>query len=538
MKSATPNRLHNTIGSRRIKLLISSLLIGSLSLLMAASTTETRIIYVEEELPTSMNPLFPKNDADRRVHQLVFDYVYERSVVSEGFRSRIIDTVSSDPEGQSFQLTLKKGLRWHDKEPITALDLCFSIRALQHQDTPTTWPVPSTIRSCEATDLLTSQITFEQPIADLPAHLNFPLIPAHQFESPAIGNDHGFGLNPVGSGPMRAQLDDRNNWQLEAHKSPHVASKIDQITLESGGDLFAQTQLMLAGAVDGMIRVPPSYMDEIAESPILSLKPNPSSEWWFVALNTSKQPLVNTSIRAALDALLNRSELRLTGLGESDHGPGSSVHWMTGPFLPNSGYENKSLYPTLRADPDKAASLFTKAGYKRLPNQGSWVKGQAPIRLTIGILESIERLAPEFSSVIGAQLRSGGIEVIFKQISNEQWQQSVRPGFISSLDMLIGKSEESSIYGINALFHSTGEQNFFRYANPTADRLLDGLKLDPASMEAHFAAWELHTLITQDRPYLFLWHLESWSAWATRVQPVVITPHTYFADFESWNIKP
>jgi peptide/nickel transport system substrate-binding protein len=535
MKTATsldiPQRL------KPMRAMRAGLVLGVVVVLAGAANSESRVIYVEEALPTTMNPLFPANDTDRRAHQLVFDYLYERSIVAEGYRSRVIETTHAEADGRTFILTLKKGIRWHDKEPLGATDICFSIAALQHRDTPTTWPIPAAIQSCEAVDELTCKLVFEAPIAVLPAHLNFPLIPKHLFQSAAIPVGHSFARAPVGSGPMRARLDEHNNWQMHAHRSPHVAPHIEALSLESGGDLFAQTQLMLAGAIDGMIRVPPAYIDEIAASSHLSLQPNPTNEWWFVALNTSKAPLANPTIRRAVDALLNRSELRLAGLGEHPDALSSSVHWMTGPFLPNTGYANQSLYPILRENSALAQALFTKAGLHRLPNQGSWLDNETALRLKVGVLESIDRLAPDFSQVFGKQLRQGGLEPVFERISDEQWRRAAQLGLDSSLDMLIGKSEQTGVHGVHALFHSTGEDNFFRYSNPTADQLIEGLKFDPASIEAHFAAWELHTLIAQDRPYLFLWKLDAWSAWATHVQPVIITPKTYFADFESWALR-
>jgi peptide/nickel transport system substrate-binding protein len=534
----TPTSQRSTPKPRAKRRELCALLVVSTVLLVGGATSDTRIIYVEEDLPTTMNPLFPSNDTDRRAHRLVFDYLYERSVVTEGYRSRVIETVTPNPDGKTFQLSLKKGVRWHDKEPMKAADICFSIGALQHQDTPTTLPLPAAITSCEPVDEHTLTLAFEAPIADLPAHLTFPLIPQHHFESSSIPSDHPFALTPVGSGLMRARLDERNNWQLEAHKSPHVSPHIQSLQLEAGGDLFAQTQLMLAGAIDGMIRVPPSFIDEIAASTALALQPTPSDEWWFIALNTSKQPLSNSTIRWSIDAILNRSELRLAGLGEDPDTIESTVHWMTGPFLPDSGYANQSLYPKLRSNPEQAAQRLTKAGLKRLPNAGSWLYNDDALRLHIGVLESVDRLAPQFTQVLGKQLRSGGIEAVFKTISDEDWQQASRLGLDSSLDMLVGKSEHSGIQGVKSLFHSTGEDNFFRYSNPAADRLIDGVLATPDSTEAHYAAWELHTLIAQDRPYLFLWKLEAWSAWAVHVQPIIITPDTYFADFESWNVKP
>ncbi len=109
----TANSLHSTKTKKSTGALHASLLLGFALVLIGATSPESRVIYVEETLPTTMNPLFPVNDTDRRAHQLVFDYLYERSVVAEGYRSRIIETIQTEEDGKNFVLNLKKGIRWH-----------------------------------------------------------------------------------------------------------------------------------------------------------------------------------------------------------------------------------------------------------------------------------------------------------------------------------------------------------------------------------------------------------------------------------------
>ncbi|MBT3218925.1 MAG: hypothetical protein HN348_07515, partial [Proteobacteria bacterium] len=94
---------------------------------------------------------------------------------------------------------------------------------------------------------------------------------------------------------------------------------------------------------------------------------------------------------------------------------------------------------------------------------------------------------------------------------------------------------------LEALFHTPKDQegrlNIFNYSNADVDALFTANATASTEFDAQNAFWELHALLNEDRPYLFLWAYDNtWSAWDKSIENVVITPYYYFSDIEYWRL--
>jgi ABC-type transport system substrate-binding protein len=72
--------------------------------------------------------------------------------------------------------------------------------------------------------------------------------------------------------------------------------------------------------------------------------------------------------------------------------------------------------------------------------------------------------------------------------------------------------------------------------------VVDGLLADfdnaQTDTEAQDAYHQLHAVLDEDLPYLFLWKLDTKSAWNVSVKNNVITPFYYFTEFDQWSFEP
>jgi hypothetical protein len=55
--------------------------------------------------------------------------------------------------------------------------------------------------------------------------------------------------------------------------------------------------------------------------------------------------------------------------------------------------------------------------------------------------------------------------------------------------------------------------------------------------QAQDAYHELHRFLSEDLPYLFLWKLDTKSAWRNEVRNNTITPYFYFTEFGGWTLE-
>ena len=77
--------------------------------------------------------------------------------------------------------------------------------------------------------------------------------------------------------------------------------------------------------------------------------------------------------------------------------------------------------------------------------------------------------------------------------------------------------------------------NIFNYSNPEVDKILaeyDVARTDTAAQDAYH---KLHATLSKDLPYLFLWKLDTRSAWRTEVRGNIIAPYHYFTEIDGWS---
>ena len=52
--------------------------------------------------------------------------------------------------------------------------------------------------------------------------------------------------------------------------------------------------------------------------------------------------------------------------------------------------------------------------------------------------------------------------------------------------------------------------------------------------QAQDAYHDLHQSLSDELPYLYLWKLDTKSAWRTEIRGNIIAPYYYFTEFDSW----
>ena len=105
---------------------------------------------------------------------------------------------------QTYQFTLRQGVRWHNGDPFTAADAKYSIERTYDPAVKTmVSTVLATIDRIETPDAATLVIHTKKPDPLLPARLSFyggQILPKRYLEQ--VGAD-GFARQPVGTGPLR-----------------------------------------------------------------------------------------------------------------------------------------------------------------------------------------------------------------------------------------------------------------------------------------------------------------------------------------------
>lgn len=495
--------------------------------------------YYEEQLPSTFNPLFARSMADRRSQELVFDRLYYRHAITNQLRSRLVAQHERIEGGLASRLTLRPEVRWHDGRGFTAVDVCFTVRAMLNPQTPS--PVARSHRAwisgCRVEAQHVAVVTFRRRPHDARERLSFAVLPKHLFDSTMVMPDLGFSVRPVGTGPMSA-VRGRREVKFTMVPTAHRRAQVRELTMSSGRDPLVQVRSAINGGVHGLISVAAPLRSEIAASDDVVLKSYDLRSWWFVALDPGHPVLSDVRVRQALDLTLDRTQLRELSVGQGDFDVEQPCELISGPFVPSSPFYNRMVPEQPHANLERAAQLMREAGAKKLEDR--WVVRGEVVTLRLGMKGSLQGETRDLLNQVANQLRAGGFEVDVEIVQSDEWVRRALIGDLAGdFDALIGKWSFGVVEDVNSLFHTRtgrgeGALNLMGYSDPDVDALLGRYEAARSDTEAQDAYHALHARLAEDLPYLFLWKLDTRSAWRNEVRGNVITPYYYFSEFDRW----
>ena len=516
----------------------TALLAAGASALALVATGGT-LSYYEESLPQSLNPLYGETMVDFRSQELIFDRLWYHDPITNDLKSRIVERWELALGGKGLKIHLKQGIRWHNGAPLTSKDICFTVNAIL--DKGTTAPLAAQYRTvlagCKPEGKSTAVIEFTKVLHNPRERLGFAVLPEKEFGgNTAIGPDNRFNAYPIGTGPFKGTRG-RRGVNFDGFTNAHHTPGILQMTLQEGNDPLVQVRTLMNNNVQGIIAVPPPLRPEVSASDELALKSYDLRSWWFVAVNTNSGPLADVRVRQALNLLLDRTQLRELSIGVKPGDKNSPCEFISGPFVQASPFYNRSVPTVDRANKAKAFALLKEAGLTQVG--GTWTYKGSPVTLRIGMKSNLDNEAPDLLSQVGNQLSAAGFKRQDSKVSVDDWQRKVTTGNAGGeFDLVIGKWSFGIVEDVNHLFETRsgarGGSNIFNYSNPEVDALLQEYDKSRTVQSAQDAYHKLHDKLAEELPYLFLWKLDTRSAWRTEVKGNIIAPYHYFTEIDSW----
>lgn len=516
-------------------------LLVATGLLASVFLTGTTVSYYEESLPSTMNPLYARSMVDYRSHELMFDRMFFRSPITNEVETRILESYELVEDNRKLKVIVKEGIQWHDGESLGPDDICFTIAAMLDPGTasPVVKPFQEAISGCEHNNRdRSATITLSRSFHNPYDRLGFAVLPEHMFPGTAVSPDLDFSFRPIGSGPMRGSKGTRG-VRFTAVPNGHHNARIEVLNLQPGGDSFVQIRTLMAAGVQGVITVPPALRPEVQASDDVALKSYDLRSWWFIAVNTTRGPLQNKKIRQALDMSIDRTQLREFTIGYDENDPNPPCEFISGPFVQSSPYYNRAVPPRVAADKAKAEQLMVEAGARK--TAGVWVYEGNPVTLRLGMNAPLDAEARDILNQVGNQLQGASFNQQVTRVSADDWAtKAVTGGLTSEYDLLIGKWSFGLVEDVNSLFHTRtrdgkGGLNIFNYSNPEVDQILARYEEARTDTQAQDAYHDLHAKLAEELPYIFLWKLDTKSAWRNEVRGNTISPYYYFTNFDGWH---
>lgn len=456
--------------------------------------------------PRYVNPILSQtSEADADISELVFSGLFGYDAEGK-LEKRLIEDYTISENGQVYTLTLKRGVKWHDGEEVTADDVFFTIQAIQ--DPAYKSPLRANWLSVEAAlvDQYTLTLTLKKTYFGFLESLTVGILPKHIWENITPENFllADYNLAPIGSGPYRfydSQKDSNGNmlsYDLRAFEG-YVLGKpyIEKIAFHFYPDEQSLLDAYSRKEVLGINSTTPENLTLLQERKSTRVYEIAIPRVFAVFFNITKSAaLAHDEVRSALAFATDREAI----IRDVLMGKGQAAETILLPFM--NGYASDVAFP--RYDKGKANDLL---------DQSNWQRGDDGIRAKNGTVLEFTLLVPDWPELVRTaemlreQWAEAGVRVTVTALSAADLQQSaVRPREYEAL--LFGEAAmlDSDPY---SFWHSSQKHdpglNLAVFDNKEVDDLLMSLRetLDTEKRREYFRSFQ--EILSRENPAVFLY---------------------------------
>ena len=476
-----------------------------------------------QEAPQSLDPLRCDSVYESLPINQIFDTVVAYSP-SLTVVPALAESWSISRDNLEYTFELRPGVLFHDGQELSAHDVVHTItRQLSPRRTETSLAYSyllvidgaaefahgeiDRVRGLEVVDERTLRVRLAHPypsFLEVLAMDNLGVVPRTLVEG--RGED-AFGRAPVGTGPFRL-----GGWQddkivLEANPSyfagrPYLDAV--EISLLREGDTDTGASRFAEEAID-VLEAPGDVLPALAADETVELYRYPELSLSFLGLNAAAPPLDNLDVRRAIAHAIDRKAL----VDESPELRREAVGVLP-PGL--SGYSPE--FKALEHDPQKARRLLAAAGYP----EG---RGLPPIELASA---SKSASAQRVTQRIRDDLAEVGIHVELVPVSWAEMGERLANGTAGMflLGWVADLTDPDSF--LRSLFETGGSGNYFRYASPATEQLLERGMQQANPVERTRIYRELERQVLEQAPLVPLYHTVAVVALREGVQGFRPTP--------------
>lgn len=419
--------------------------------------------------PRFINPVIAYSEADQDLTHLVYNGLV-RLDESGLLIPDIAKSWEISPDGKIYTFTLKPDLVFHDKKPITAYDVVFTVESIQNPLIKSPLRVAWTGIIVSAPDAQT--VIFELPKA-YSGFLNqatLGIVPAHLWRT--IGSAENWqtsqlNTEPIGSGPYRVTDVDRTktgipeSYTLQAFKKFSLGEPfISKVIISSFVNTDELIDAFIDKTIDGFTSSDMVH-DRIVDKPWVTVTTQPATRIFSIFLNGEKSPLLqDQSVIRALKLATPKQEIIKDVFG-------GFANPLNGP-LPIFVEQESDTSELIIAE-----EILEKAGWKKDPITGIRMKGTQKLSFTFSTANTPD--LRKSAEIITSTYESIGVEIDLQFYNLGTLQETI----IRKRDfqMLLFGQVMKHDTDLFAFWHSSQRTdpglNIVNYLNTKVDTLLE-----------------------------------------------------------------
>ncbi len=500
-------------------------------------------------VPRFINPILALSEPDRDLVSLVFSGLLKVSPDGK-MVGDLVSEYTISPDGKTYTFTIRDDVSFHDGEPVTTDDVLFTIEQVQNPAVKS--PKRPTWEGVLVKKIDSRRISFtlKQPYAPFIDNFTLGILPRHVWKDvpPDEFSFSELNVQAIGSGPYKVSDVERNSYGLPTLYNLHSFSNyslgnpfIKNIVLhfyQNEADLFDDFK---NGDIGSMSSVSPESLRELVgpESKVIS---SSLPRIFGVFFNQNQATVfLNKEVREALAVAIDKDRIVnevLYGYATIIDSPVPISGKIPGQTVATS--TSGSLSRT-----DRALAILSKAGWVLNSKTGVMEKksGANTISLTFSIatgdateLKRAAEMVKEDWEKIGASVELKVFEI------GDLNQDVIRPRKFDALFFgeIVGRE-----FDLYPFWHSSQRNdpglNIALYANITADKVLESLRLTQNRDERMTKVKEFETLLKADMPAVFIYSPNFIYVVPEKLQDVRLgelsNPDDRFLNVNEWHIE-
>jgi len=329
--------------------------------------------------PRFINPVLATSDIDRDLTEILFSglmkYDDQGNIIPDLAESyEILD------QGRIYDLVLKNNIVWHDKEPLTADDVVFTIKTIQNPESQSPEIVNWIGVEIEKISDYRIRFSLKDPYFPFLERLTLKILPEHIFKQITPGNIAltGYNLEPIGSGPFEIKKIKKNRTgKIESitltrnsnYHTPVYLQEIKFLFFETKQELFKSIKRGESKAISIS-----DFQDFKILKSGLNTHTSSSPRYFALFFNSDQNPLLkNDWFKQALTLGTNKEEI----LEKAVYNQGKVIN---SPILPQIyGFD---VPEQSEFNPEKAQQILQENGYQLIENKLIDEKTQANFNFT------------------------------------------------------------------------------------------------------------------------------------------------------------
>lgn len=452
------------------------------------------LIVARASEPEWLNPVAGHQHADS-------DMAMFRGLFKINARNELVSDMARDwqatPDGMTYTIALRPGIKWHDGQPFTSADVKFTIETIQNPKNHSGLRKNLTaIRQVEVLDALTLKIHLDKPFAPLLSKLRIGLIPKHMLEGKDFNTDEFNSVSPIGTGPFKLKEWKRGEYLiLEANPDFYDGRpRLDQVIYKFLPDPNVRLVQLKKGEVD-VAEIKPRQVAAIKPGDNIHLEIVDTADYRVMMFNLRDPLFHDLHVRQAIQYATDRKALvqgALLGYGYPAYGP-LQYHWTSMPGL--TGPDN---------DLKKSEDLLTTAGWVR-GNDGIFAKDGQKLSFPLTVPAN-DPVRQDLAALLADQLHRAGIEVRTQVRDTSGIKIPTLAAFV--LGGGIPGEPDEDVYAYFSSGNRAGGSNYSGYRSAKVDDLLERgrITLDPEARKTIYQ--QLQTALIEDPPYNYLVYLK------------------------------